>query len=54
MPLAIVVFCLKSGKLIALDAINLPLDFIKAKQLILAGLSITQERIEDTDTDWFS
>jgi len=46
-------FYLKAGKLIALDAINSPRDFIKAKQLIPIGLSITPERIEDTDTDWF-
>ncbi len=46
-------FYLKADKLIALDAINSPRDFIKAKQLIPIGLSITPERIEDTDTDWF-
>jgi 3-phenylpropionate/trans-cinnamate dioxygenase ferredoxin reductase subunit len=47
-------FYLKAGKLIAMDAINSPRDFIKAKQLILAGFNITPERIEDINSDWFS
>jgi 3-phenylpropionate/trans-cinnamate dioxygenase ferredoxin reductase subunit len=40
--------------LIALDAINSPRDFIKAKQLIPGGFQITPERIENINSDWFS
>jgi 3-phenylpropionate/trans-cinnamate dioxygenase ferredoxin reductase subunit len=47
-------FYLQAGKLIALDAINSPQDFIKAKQLIPDGFHITPEQIENINSDWFS
>ncbi|MFT6330523.1 MAG: 3-phenylpropionate/trans-cinnamate dioxygenase ferredoxin reductase subunit [Bermanella sp.] len=48
------VFYLKAGKLIVLDTINSPRNFIKARQVIPSGLSITPERIQDMNTDLFS
>lgn len=43
-------FYLKSGKLIAVDAVNAPPEFIVAKKLIIAGASIAPEVLSNTST----
>lgn len=42
------VFYLKAGRLIAVDAINSPPEFIASKRLIMSGASIAPERLGDT------
>tara|TARA_R110002153_G_scaffold124543_6_gene270989 strand:+ start:8757 stop:9962 length:1206 start_codon:yes stop_codon:yes gene_type:complete len=46
-------FYLKEGKVIAVDAINSPKDFMKAKMLIPTGISIPESKLADTSSDWF-
>ena len=41
-------FYLKEGRLIAVDAINSPPDFLVAKKLIIAGASVAAETLADT------
>ena len=46
-------FYLKEGKVIAVDAINSPKDFMKAKMLIPTGISISESKLADTTSQWF-
>jgi 3-phenylpropionate/trans-cinnamate dioxygenase ferredoxin reductase subunit len=46
-------FYLKQGKVIAVDAINSPRDFMKAKMLIPTGISISESKLADTTSQWF-
>ena len=45
---------LQNGKLIALDAINSPQDFMRAKQLIATEFYLTHRAIDDPSLDWFT
>jgi len=46
-------FYLKDGKVIAVDAINSPKDFMKAKMLIPTGITISESKLADTSSEWF-
>ena len=46
-------FYLKEGKVIAVDAINSPKDFMKAKALIPQGLAVSKGKLADTTKNWF-
>lgn len=46
-------FYLKDGKVIAVDAINSPKDFVKAKMLIPSGLNIAESKLADTSCEWY-
>ena len=46
-------FYLKKRKVIAVDAINSPKDFMKAKMLIPTGINIPESKLADTTSDWF-
>ena len=43
-------FYLKNGRLIAVDAVNSPPEFIASKKLIMTGAVIAPERLTDTST----
>ena len=43
-------FYLKNGRLIAVDAVNSPPEFIAAKKLIMTGAVIAPDRLSDTST----
>ena len=47
------IFYLKDDVLIALDAINSPADFMKAKQLIPQQATFDKQRLADTSTPWY-
>jgi 3-phenylpropionate/trans-cinnamate dioxygenase ferredoxin reductase subunit len=46
-------FYLKEGKIIAVDAINSPKDFMKAKALIPQGLTVSKDKLADITKNWF-
>jgi 3-phenylpropionate/trans-cinnamate dioxygenase ferredoxin reductase subunit len=50
---AFTAFYLKDKKLIAVDSINSPRDFMKAKQLIPTGFIADTDKIKDTSNNWF-
>lgn len=50
---AFAVFYLNNKKLIAVDAINSPKDFMKAKQLIPSGFIAEPTKLSDTNCAWF-
>ena len=41
-------FYKKNGRLIAVDAINSPPEFIASKRLIMSGASVASETLKDT------
>ena len=41
-------FYLRNGKLIAVDAVNSPPEFLASKKLIIAGASLAPETLRDT------
>lgn len=47
------VFYLLKKRLIAVDAINSPKDFMKAKQLIPNDIKLLPSKISDLDSDWY-
>jgi len=47
------VFYLNNKKLIAVDSINSPRDFMKAKQLIPTGFIADSTKLSDTNCSWF-
>ena len=47
------IFYLRGKQLIAVDAINSPPDFMKAKQLIPKGFEVSKEKLVDTTSPWF-
>jgi 3-phenylpropionate/trans-cinnamate dioxygenase ferredoxin reductase subunit len=51
---AFALFYLKEGELIAVDAINSPKDFMKAKQLIPTRFTPNKAKIANVSEDWFS
>jgi len=48
------VFYLKAGKLIAVDAVNSPVDFMKARQLIPSGIALSKASLQDLSKPWFN
>ena len=41
---------LKDGRLIAIDAVNSPVDFVQARSLIAEGREVSRMRLENPDT----
>ena len=41
-------FYLKDGRLIAVDAVNSPPEFIASKKLIMTGATVAPEKLSDT------
>ena len=41
------VFYLQAGRLLAVDAINRPAEFVAAKKIITQGLEVSVDRLQD-------
>ena len=44
-------YYLAGGRLIAVDAVNSPRDFIQGKKLVAAGVAVDTASLRDPDTD---